>query len=249
MSPAGLNAPPTGLYGPAPFRPRPRRPAQPGVPHLPDIFDEVEEDLRAERARRMWQRFGTPIIGAALLFVAGLAGWQGWQWYETRNREAAAAAFMAAHRAAEAEGADLPAIASRFEALAAEGPSGYRTVALLRAAALKAHTGDREAALAMYDRIAADTSVDALYRDLASLMWVLRALDTADPAVLAARVAPLARPDGPWSASARELAALVAIRAGQRDEARRALEALAADVTAPRSIRDRAGRIASGLAG
>jgi hypothetical protein len=80
-------------------------------------------------------------------------------------------------------------------------------------------------------------------------MWSLRALDAGDPAVLAARLAPLARPNEPWSASARELAALVALRAGQRDEARRALEALAADVTAPRAIRDRAQRIASGLAG
>lgn len=216
---------------------------------MPDIFDEVEEDLRAERARKFWERFSTPILGALVLAVVGVAGWQGWSWYETRQREAAAVAFMATHRATEAEGADLPAMAARFEALAPTSPAGYRTIALLRAAALKAETGQLAEALAIYDRIAADNSADSLYRDLASLMWVLRSLDAGDPAVLAARIAPLARPDQPWSASARELAALVAIRAGQRDEARRALEALAADVTAPRSIRDRAGRIAQGLAG
>ena len=51
----------------------------------------------------------------------------------------------------------------------------------------------------------------------------------------------------PFSASARELAALVQIKAGQRDEARRALEALAGDVTAPQPIRDRAGRVAAEL--
>lgn len=220
-----------------------------GVPHLPDIFDEVEEDLRAERARRMWQRFATPVLGALVLVVAGVAGWQGWQWYETRQRDAAAAAFMAAHRAAEAEGADLAAMAARFEALGPTAPAGYRTIALLRAAALKAETGDMPAALALYDQVSRDSAADPLYRDLASLMWVLRSLDSGDPAMLAARIAPLARADQPWSASARELAALVSLRAGQRDEARRALEALAADVTAPRSIRDRAGRIASGLAG
>jgi hypothetical protein len=216
---------------------------------LPDIFDEVEEDLRAERAARLWKRFATPILGALVLVVAGVAGWQGWQWYEARGRDAAAAAFLAAHRAAEAEGADLPAMGTRFEGLAPAGPAGYRTIALLRAAALKAETGERDAALALYDRVAADSAADPLYRDLASLMWVLRALDSADPALLAARIAPLARPDQPWSASARELAALVELRAGRREEARRALEALAADVTAPRAIRDRAGRIASGIAG
>ena len=222
---------------------------QPGVPHLPDIFDEVDEDLRAERAQRLWQRFATPVLAALLLVVAGVAGWQGWQWYETRQREAAAAAFIAVHRAAEAEGADLAAMGARFEALAPTAPAGYRALALLRAAALKAETGDRDGALALYDRLAADSSADGLYRDLASLMWVLRALDSGDPAVLAARIAPLARPDQPWSASARELSALVALRAGQRDEARRTLEALAADVTAPRGIRERAGRVAAGLAG
>ena len=40
----------------------------------------------------------------------------------------------------------------------------------------------------------------------------------------------------------------VQLKAGQRDEARRALEALAGDVTAPQAIRDRAGRVAAGLA-
>jgi hypothetical protein len=216
---------------------------------VPDIFDEVAEDLRAERAARLWKRFATPVIGALVLVIAGVAGWQGWQWYEARSRDAAAAAFLAAHRAAEAEGADLPAIAGRFEGMGPQSPAGYRTIALLRAAALKAETGDRAAALALYDRVAADTAIDPLYRDLASLMWVLRSLDTADPAVLAARIAPLARADQPWSASARELAALVALRAGQPAEARRTLEALAADVTAPRAIRDRAQRIAAGIAG
>ncbi|WP_198373754.1 tetratricopeptide repeat protein, partial [Roseomonas rosulenta] len=170
---------------------------------MPDIFDEVEEDLRAERAARLWKRFAAPLIGALVLVIAGVAGWQGWQWYEGRQRDAAAAAFLAAHRAAEAEGADLPAMGARFEAMAPGSPAGYRTIALLRAAALKAETGDRDGALALYDRVASDTAADPLYRDLASLMWVLRSIDSGDPAVLAARIAPLARPGQPRGAWAR----------------------------------------------
>jgi hypothetical protein len=214
---------------------------------LPDIFDEVEEDLRAERARKFWARFATPIFAALVLVLAGVGGWQGWQWYQHRQQTAAATAFMAVHRAAEVEGADLSAMAARFEGLTADAPEGYRILGLLRAAALKAETGDRDGALALYDRVANDTAADPIYRDLASLMWVLRSMDTAEPAVLTARLAPLVRPDAPFSASARELAALVQIKAGQRDEARRALEALAGDVTAPQPIRDRAGRVAAEL--
>lgn len=220
----------------------------PGVPHLPDIFDEVAEDLRAERARQMWLRFSTPLLALLLLVLAGVGGWQGWRWYETRQRTAAATQFMAAHRAAEAEGADLAAMAARFEGVTGDATEGYRTLALLRAAALKAETGDRDGALALYDRVANDGAADPIYRNLAGLMWVLRSMDTAEPSVLAARVAPLARPDAPFSASARELAALVQIKAGQRDEARRALEALASDSAAPQTIRERAGRVAAELA-
>lgn len=248
-NPDGLNALPTGGYVPPPFPGRPRRPAAQGCRILPDIFDEVEEDLRAERAQKLWQRFSTPILAALLLVIAGVGGWQGWRWYETRRETAAATAFMAAHRAAEAEGADLPAMATRFEGLAADAPEGYRIIALLRAAALKAEVGDHDAARALYDRVARDTAADPLYRELASLMWVLRSMDTAEPATLNARLAPLMRPGAPYSASARELAALVQLKAGQRDEARRALEALAQDTTAPQPIRDRAGRVAAGIAG
>lgn len=215
---------------------------------MPDIFDEVAEDLRAERARKFWLRIATPLTAVLLLVLAGVGGWQGWRWYENRQQAAAATAFMAASQATEAQGADLPAMAGRFETLAADSPGGYRVIALLRAAALKAEGGDRDGALALYDRVANDTSADPLYRNLASLMWALRSLDSAEPAVLTARLAPLTGPDSPFSASARELAALAALKGGQRAEARSALEALSTDQTVPQTIRDRAGRVAAELA-
>jgi hypothetical protein len=216
---------------------------------LPDIFDEVAEDLRAERARRLWARYGRLVLAALFVVLAGVGGHQGWRWYEAREAERAGTAFMAAHRAAEAEGADLKAMAQRFEEASRGAPAGYRDLARLRAAALKAETGELPEALRLYDAIAADSSADPLYRDLASLLWVIRSLDQGDLAMLAARITPLTRPDSAWNASAREVAALIALRAGRRDEARQAFQALAADVTAPRGVRERAQRLALGLEG
>jgi hypothetical protein len=214
---------------------------------LPDIFDEVEEDLRAERAKKFWLRYGGLLVGALALVVLGVAGYQGWSWYERRQAEAAAVTYLAIHRAGEAERPDLNALANRFEALSRDAPSGYGTLARLRAAPLKVETGDRAGGLAIYEAVARDDSVDPLYRDYAALMWVLHALDTADPALLATRIAPLAEGDGPWRASARELAALVALRKGDRAAARTQFQQLAADVTAPPGIRGRAQRIAAEL--
>jgi hypothetical protein len=188
-------------------------------------------------------------LGALVFVLAGIGAHQGWRWYEAREAEKAGMAFMAAHRAAEAEGADLKSMAQRFEEASRGAPAGYRDLARLRAAALKAETGDLAEALRLYDAIASDSSADPLYRDLASLLWVIRSLDQGDLAMLAARITPLTRPDSAWNASAREIAGLVALRAGRRDEARQAFQALAADVTAPRGVRERAQRLAMGLEG
>ncbi len=214
---------------------------------MPDIFDEVQEDLRAERARQLGMRYGGAAAALALVAVLGVAGWQGWRWYQTREAEAAANAFLVVHRETEQQGADLKAAAARFDDIATRAPDGYRTLARLRAAALKSETGDLPGALAEWDAVSNDRGADPLYRDLASLNWVLHGLDSQDPALLAARVAPLAAEGSPWRASARELQALVAIRQGNAAEARRILQGLTADSAAPQALRDRATRVLAQL--
>ena len=55
-----------------------------------DIFDEVDEELRAERAQQLLKRYAGVIVAVALLIVAAAAGWQGWHWYQARRDQAAA---------------------------------------------------------------------------------------------------------------------------------------------------------------
>lgn len=214
---------------------------------MPDIFDEVEEDLRAERARKAAQKWGGVAIGVAIIVLAATGGWQGWQWYQAREAAGAASTFLTLHRASERDGADLGNTGNGFAALSREAPPGYQTLARLRAAALKAETGDLPGALALWDQLSADGSADQLYRDLATLLAVTHALDGADPARLASRLAPLTAEGNPWRASAREAQALLAVRRGAHDEARRILESLAADAGAPTGLRERAQRVAAGL--
>jgi hypothetical protein len=212
---------------------------------LADIFDEIEEDLRKERAKKLWDRYGWIVLVAAGAIVLGIAGWRGWQWYQHREAAAAANRFLAA--ASAADRGEPAAAAEAFAALSAEAPAGYRLLARLREAGAKARLGQAEEAVALYDSVAADSAAPPLYRDLAALLSVLHQADRGDPRALADRLAPLAAEGAPFRHSAQELQAVLAERRGDRAEARRLLEALSQDRSAPEGVRRRAGQMLAAL--
>jgi hypothetical protein len=145
--------------------------------------------------------------------------------------------------------ASRKAAIAAFEQVAATAPDGYRTLARLRAAALEADAGDLAGAAALYDQVAGDSSADKLIRDLASLLWAQRQLDTADPARLEARLKLLAEPDNAWRALASEDLALLDLRQGHTDAAKVTLRRLAGDLSLPQDLRGRASLLLSRLGG
>jgi hypothetical protein len=217
-----------------------------------DIFDEVEEDLRAERAQRLLKRYGGVLGALCLAVIAAGAGWQFWNWRQTQQDAVAAEAYLTDSALADTPNlspATRAAAISAFDVLAANAPEGYRTLARLRNAALRADGGDIAGAAGMWDQVASDSSADPLLRDLASLLWATRQIDTGDPALLKARLSPLAIPGNPWRPLAEEQLALLDLRQGHDDAAKTGLQKLADDVTAPSGVRGRAGALLSRLGG
>ena len=208
-----------------------------------DIFDEVEEELRAERTKAFMKRYGGLLLGACLAMIGAAIGWQGWQWRQTQQDMAAATRYLAAAAMTEGGGVagrDKAEAAAAFEAAAAAAPDGYRVLSRLRAAALRAEAGDLTAASGLWDQIAADTSVDPLLRDLASLTWCLYHADQGDPALLEGRLNALAAPGNAWRSLASEQLAILDLRRGQADAAKTRLRKLGEDTTAPSGVRGRA---------
>lgn len=214
---------------------------------MTDIFTEVEEDLRRERAKRLWDRYGWIATAAVLLVVAGTAAWQGWKWYEAREAAAAATRYLAAVRAAE--GTDRAAAIGAFAALTRDAPAGYRLLARFHEAAARARAGEGDIAIGLWDQLAADTATPQPWRDLALLLSVLHQIDGGDPAALSARLAALDRADGPFRFSARELQAVLAERQGQRERAVTLLRGLAEASDAPMALRARAAETLGALTG
>jgi hypothetical protein len=214
-----------------------------------DIFDEVDEELRAERAQQLLKRYAGLIIAVALLIVGAAAGWQAWRWWQARQDMAAGQRYLAAMalmqtQASAANGQDVTA---DFDKLAQSAPEGYRTLARLQSAALRAEHGDQQGADALWNEVASDTSADPLLRDLASLLLCQHQIDTGDPALLEARLKALAEPGNAWRPLAQEDLALLDLRQGRTQAAKTALSKLAQDVTAPNGVRQRAAALLARL--
>jgi len=54
-----------------------------------DIFTEVDEEVRRERLKKLWDRYGNLVIAAAVVAVISVGGWRGYQYYEAKQAAAA----------------------------------------------------------------------------------------------------------------------------------------------------------------
>ncbi len=204
---------------------------------MSELFDEVDEDVRREQLKKLWERYSIYIVAGALLIVAAVGGWRGYEYLEAKKAAEAGSAFDAAvelseqNKHAEAEAA--------FTKLAATAPSGYRMLAQLRAAAEVA-SRDPQAAVKMYDDISADRSVGAAEQDLAKVRAAGLLLETATYPTMLPRLEAAAAPEATFRHSARELLALSAWRANDTAATRQWLDLIANDGETPSGLRSRA---------
>lgn len=203
---------------------------------MSELFNEVDEDLRREQLKRLWDRYSILIVAVALLIIVGVGGWRGYSYLEAKKASEAGAAFDRAadlseqNKHAEAEAA--------FTKLAADAPSGYRVLARLRAAA-EAASRDPQAAVKMYNDIAADRSIAAGEQELARVRAAGLLLDTVPYDALLQRLEPAAAAAGTYRHSARELLALSAWRANNSAAMRQWIDLITNDGETPATLRTR----------
>jgi hypothetical protein len=203
---------------------------------LADIFHEVDEEVRREQLKKLWERYGHYAVALAVIIVIAVGGWRGYEYWQGQKIAEAGAAFEAAMALAD-EGKQQEA-EQAFARLAQDGTSGYRVLARLRTAnALAGH--DVKAAVAAYDGIAADTGIDHRLRDLAGLRAALLLADTASFDDMQRRLEPLTGPKDTFRHATRELLALSAWRAGNSAQARRWADMVVSDPESPASLRQR----------
>ena len=201
-----------------------------------DIFQEVDEEVRREQLKKLWDRYGSYAVAAAFLLVAAVAAWRGYMWWEGKKAAESGAAFEAA--ATLAETGKRSEAEAAFAKIAADGTSGYRHLARMREAAELAQT-DSKAAIAAYDQIAADGAVGPVLQDLATLRAGVLLIDAGAFDEARRRLEPLAANDRTFRHTAREFLVLAAWRAGDTTAAKRWLDMIMTDAQTPAATRSR----------
>ncbi|MBW7967117.1 tetratricopeptide repeat protein [Bradyrhizobium sp. BR 10261] len=204
---------------------------------MSELFDEVDEEVRREQLKKLWDKYSLYFIALMVLIVAAVGGWRGYQYLEAKKAAEAGATFEKAVELSE-QGKHAEA-ESAFADLAAKAPFGYRTLARLRAAG-EASARDPKAAAKMYDDIVADRSVGSEWQDLAKIRAASLLVDSASYADIQQRLETSAEPKSTFRHSARELLALSAWRNNDMTAARKWVDAIAEDGETPPSLRSRA---------
>ncbi len=206
---------------------------------------EVDDAVRASDLTSFWKNYGRWLLGAV---VAGLLAFGGWIIYNNQQQAAAdkqGEEFVDAMDKLRA-GQEKPARAKLADIAKADQP-GYRAMAQLVEANLLGEDGETKKAIAIYKKVAADSSLPQVFRDLALVRQTSAEFDTLPPQTAIDRLKPLAIAGNPWFGSAGELTAISYIKLGKDNLAGPIFAQIAKQDGLPQSMRSRAQQMAGAL--
>ena len=207
-----------------------------------EFIREVDDELRREQALTIWKRYGRWISG---LVVGGLALFAGYLWWQNdRETKLGVEGEQLSVAMGELSAGKTDAVKPQLDTLATSKSAGVAVAAKLTNAALLLNKGDNKGAAAAFGVIAADTTLDQPYRDLALVRQTAAEFDMMTPEAVIARLKPLAIKGNPWFGSAGEMVGISYLRKGQNDLAAAMFGAVAKDETVPETIRSRVVQLA-----
>lgn len=199
------------------------------------LFREVDEEVRQEQYKKLWDKFGNYFIALCVAVVVAVAGVKGYQYFQKKQSEAAAIVYFDGVKMAASGKPD-----DALKALDAVTHTGFKQLAGLQEAIVLAGQGKTKEAVAGFDAIAADASVDQSLRDLARIRAGYLLADTSKPDELLSRLGSFDKDGQVWRHAAREIFGISAYRTGDYAMADRYMNANFADPDTPQDMRDRA---------
>jgi len=207
-----------------------------------DFINEVEEELRKDEYNRLLKRYGPLLVGIIVAIVAA-TGYMEWRKgaLDKTSRTVSYAYVNAGEKASEGNVAEA---ISDFKAIAAQSPSGYGGLSLIRAASLELDNGNRAGAIALFDQAAAKFE-SPRHKQLAQLKAAYILAGDGHYDDVRTRLSTLATNDQPYEYLARELVGFSAMQSGDTVGAREQFSFLENIPGVPPSIQQRASQYLS----
>ena len=188
---------------------------------------EVNEEIRQEKARALWGRYGPIIIGAAVVLVLGTAAWQGYTYWQ--NKKAGAIGDTMTQASDLAASGKIDEAMATLKQVEASNFGSYPVLAQLSEAGLTLEKGDKQGAVALLDKITQSTDTPNALKDVARIRAAYILVDTASFNDISQRMATLAADNNPMRLSAREILGLSAWKAGNLPQAKTYFEQIIND--------------------
>lgn len=203
-----------------------------------DVFEQVEEEMRSERWKRLARQWG-PVVGGilALALIAALAFW-GYQSWETGRAEKAAVAYDRGLEAMQRN--DLAGAEAAFAEAEKVGNAAYKALALNQRAGVAVSQNRIAEAIELLNQ-AARANGDPLLADQAALKATWLLMDSGGTLEqIEDRLEPLVGDDRPMRVVAMETQAMARLQHGKPAEARQVFVLLQLGQDVPDSVRQRA---------
>ena len=195
------------------------------------LIREVDDEVRQDEYKKLWDRYGTSLSGLVFLVVAAVAGFQGYKYDQQTQAEEASIVYSDAVKKANAGKYD-----DALSALAVVKHAGFGQLAKMREAAVLADKGDIDKAAAVYDAVALDSATDPALADLARIRGGYLLVDKVTPDQLLTKLGKFDKEGSDWRFAAREIFGLSAFRTKDFVMADRYMNAIFVDPDAPQAM-------------
>ena len=207
---------------------------------MSDIFQEIDEDLRQDKAARLWKAYGKYIVALAIFIILAIASYRFIEHKNEKNREQTSELYELASETGRS-GDKKAAIELLSDEMFDEN-RGYSIISKLKKAALAKSNNDLEGTEIVLKEIITNEDIPLYLRDLARLK-----LFASDSDNNSSQLEVLIEEEGPWKFLALELKGGIQLEGGNFKEARSIFKELTDDANTPNNLRRRASEILKAL--
>ena len=201
------------------------------------LEDEVNEELRRQQLKSIWDRFGVYIIGFAVLIILSVGGNEIINHLNNRVSQKESNAFDNALNLIE-KGNDSAGLDQLIKLT--EGKTGYKGLALFRLSSESLTNGNYQEAVDYLKKASLDKTLTNNLRVFAKIKAGLILVDNGSFSEVDVLLKEVIESGGPFSFHAKEILALALIKNGRDLEAQEIFQEIANDASAPPVLARRA---------